>query len=327
MVKLDKKNTLIALSGLLLVQIIILIFLNLFSSQRVKLNQIEKPLVSGVSKDNITSFEIKDTLDSFTILKKDGKWMVSAENSYIPGNSSKIDGYLSVLAQLPSGTVVNKSGDASSDRAFGFEQKQFQKVIVKTKNKRDFTVSIGSTGSKRGSSYIKFNDEKRIREISSSISSQTNNQPIDWAEKNIFNKLTHNDIISIEFTSKFDWYKGSYKLLQKEEKDDKNETKITYSVEGSNKNYDVDLLRNIVDEAITLSASEYKLNGSVDGRNKVGDIRIVLKNGKNYVVDLYNADKDDVGNFIVDVDFNDYLYLIHEDTAKKIFKNLKELEK
>ena len=60
--------------------------------------------------------------------------MVSAENSYI-GNSSKIDGYLSVLAQLPSGTVVNKSGDASSDRAFGFEQNSSKRLLSKLKTR------------------------------------------------------------------------------------------------------------------------------------------------------------------------------------------------
>ncbi|HOV12852.1 MAG TPA: DUF4340 domain-containing protein [Spirochaetota bacterium] len=325
--KLDKKNILIGLAGILLVQVLILVLLNIFSFQNIKLDQIEKPLVNGVSKENIVSFEIKDKLDSFVILKKDGKWMVNTENAFIPGNSTKITEYLNVLSKLSSGIIIDKGGDTSSDKVFGFEQKQFQKVIVKTNNKKDFTIAVGSTGSKRGTSYIRLNDEKKVREISSTISSQTNNQPIDWAEKNIFDKVTENDVMSVEISSKFDWYKGDYKLTSKEEKNDKNETKVVFSVEGSNKTYDVDLLKDIVKNIVTLNVSEYKLNGNITGRDKIGNIRVILKNGKNYLLDFYKADKDDVGNFIVDVDFNDYLYLIHEDAAKKMFKNLKEIEK
>jgi len=69
------------------------------------------------------------------------------------------------------------------------------------------------------------------------------------------------------------------------------------------------------------------LNGSVSGRTKVASIKITLKNGKTSTLDFYNADTDDVGNFIIDADFDDYLYLIHEDDLKKIIKTNEELMK
>lgn len=326
--QLDKKNILIGLCGFLALQILVLIFLNVFSYQNVKLDKINKPLISGLSKDNITSFEIKDNLDSFIITKKDGKWMVSTENTFIPGNSIKINDYVDALSKINQGLVIDKGNDTSSDKVYGFEQKQMQKVIVKTNNKKDFTISVGSTGSKRGSSYIKFNDEKKIREISSSISSQTNNQPIDWAEKNIFDKLTENDIMSVDVVSNFDWYKGTYQISFKEQKDekDKNKTGI-FTITDAKENYDDVLIGEVIKNIVSLNASEYKLNGSVQGREKSGNIKVTLKSGKSYLLDFYKADKDDVGNFIIDVDYNEYLYLIHEDVAKRFFKDLKELVK
>lgn len=326
--KFDKKNITIGLAAILVIQVLILTGLNVFSFQNVKLDKIARPLVNGISKDKIVSFEIKDSLDSFEIIKKEGKWFVNSDNALIPGNISKINDYLDVLSGLSNGIIIDKGGDSSTDKIFGFEQKQFQKVTVKTSNKKDFSVAIGSTGSKRGSSYIKFNDEKKVREISSTISSKTNNQPIDWADKNIFDKISENDVISAEISSKFDWYKGDYKIAFKENTDPNDKTKKGgFAIEGATINYDDILLNESVKNIVTLTASEYKLNGSITGREKIGSVRLILKNGKNYLLDFYKADKDDVGNFIIDVDFNDYLYLIHEDVAKRFFKDLKELEK
>ena len=40
---------------------------------------------------------------------------------------------------------------------------------------------------------------------------------------------------------------------------------------------------------------------------------------------IYPAEENDNGDYIIDVDFNDYLYLIDENDIKRIFKPKEEL--
>ncbi|OHD12298.1 MAG: hypothetical protein A2086_10745 [Spirochaetes bacterium GWD1_27_9] len=325
--KLDRKNTIYALGGLLVFQIILIALLNIFSSQNIKTGNIQKALVNGLKKDDIVSFEITDSMDTFAVEKKDGNWMVRVEQSYLPGNPSKINSYLDLITNLTQGVKISDTYDSSTDIAFGFSEKEYQKLAVKTKNKKDFYIFIGNPGSKRGTSYIKFKDEKKVREIMSTIASETSNEPIQWADKNIFDKLAIEDIASCEINSNFTWFKGNYSINYKEEKDKDNKTKITFVVDPKIDETDEILIRDLLTNISTLTISEYKLKGGITGKDKLGFIKLTLRNGKNYVLDFYRADADDIGSYILDINTNEYLYLLHEDPLKRLFKDSKEFLK
>ena len=47
-----------------------------------------------------------------------------------------------------------------------------------------------------------------------------------------------------------------------------------------------------------------------------------MKNEKVINLSVYNADEDDIGDYIIDSDADNYLYLIHEEDLKKAVKEL-----
>ena len=148
----DKKKTIIILSGLLIFQIILILFLNFFSSQSIKTRSIEKELLKGLKKGDITSIEISDVNDSFIIQKEENVWFVNTKGTKIPGNDSKIETYIDNILKLTSGVVRDRGDKPETDKQYGFDNESRQKVVIKTANKKEYTIFIGSTGFQRGTS-------------------------------------------------------------------------------------------------------------------------------------------------------------------------------
>jgi hypothetical protein len=321
--KLDRKKIIIILSALLLFQVTLLVLSNVFSSQNIKAKSMQKLLISGLKKENVTSFEIKDAASGFSIEKKDGKWAVKIGEQFIPGNESKINDYIETITKLNSGIIVYKGVDASSDRAYGFDGKKNQTLVVKTNNKKDFTLLIGNTGSKSETSYVRLENEKVVREVNSSIASQTSNLPSLWAIKDIVMQVVkQEEIKSIEISSAFSWFKGSYKIT----KEEKEKGKETFAIEPQVKgNLEENVLRNIAINAATLMITEYKLSGNIDEKNKAGSFKIINKAGKDFVFDFYKGDENDKGYYIVKTSYNSYIYLVAEEVLKQIFKDTKDM--
>jgi len=324
--KIDRTKIIIGLVVLAIFQICILIFTDLFSSQNIKSNQIQKSLIKNLKKESIVFFSIKDSQDIFSLEKDSEGWTVKKEDgNKMPGNISKIDSYLETIINIPRGIVVNNGDDENIGKEFGFDDLRQQELVINTSNKKEYKIQIGSTGSKNNSSYIKFGKEKAIREVNSNISTRTSYQAIDWANKNIFNNLNLVDIASCEIDSNFDWYNGIYKIVHR---DSTSDIKGEYLIEINDNITTVDnsdKLSSIIEKIIGTTVAEYKF-GEITNKKKMGTIKFILKNGSSLSLNLFNADKDDIANFIITTDFNDYKYLIHEDTAKNIFKNYKDFE-
>ncbi len=327
--KISRKQLIAGLSGLLLIQIILIAFFYFFSFQNIKLRQIDKQLISGLKKGSIASFEIKDYMDSFSLVKKDSVWFVKIGENFIPANQTKVNNYITDVESLNQGVVVYNGLDQSSDNHFGFDEKNRQELIVTNNKNKQYSLTIGNTGSKRGTSYIRNGSEKKIREVKSSLATETSNEPINWAKRNIFVNILDTDVKTCEINSTTAWFSGNYNILAKEKADsEETGSKDSFELETPlSKILEDYALQNVVKNLLNIQISEYKLNGSVSGRTKVASIKITLKNGKTSTLDFYNADTNDVGNFIIDSDFDDYLYLIHEDDLKKIIKTNEELMK
>jgi len=332
--KIDRTKIIIGLVILAIFQICILIFTDIFSAQNIKSNRIQKLLIKNLKKENIIFFSIKDYQDIFSVEKGSEGWIVKKEDgNKMPGNLSKIDSYLDIIINIPRGIVVNSGEDENIEKEFGFDSSRQQELTINTSDKKEYKIQIGSTGSKSNSSYIKFGKEKAIREVNSNISARTSNDAIDWSNKNIFNNLNILDVASCEIDSKFNWYKGSYKIIHRDSTSDikgeyiielndnlkLNEDDNEKRLDKSNK------LLSLVETIIGITAAEYKF-GEITNKNKMGTIKFILKNGTFLTLDFFNADKDDIGNFIITTNFNDYKYLIHEDIANNIFKNYKDFE-
>lgn len=320
----NRKNIIVILSGLLIFQILLFIVLNFFSSQSIKLRGIEKKLLTGVKKENVSSIEISDSKDTFLIEKKDDNWFVKIKENYIPGNATKIYSYINILLELTQGVIRDKGTTPEADKLYGFEEESYQKVTVKAKNDKSYTIIIGNTGSQRGTSYIRFDKEKKVREVNSIIAAETGNLPINWAKTNIFEIEMLDDIARCEIDSNLNWFKGSYSIKKIKGTDDK---KTEYIIEPSltEKKLKEYALENIITGVLNLTIDDYKLNGDISQKEKKATVKLILTDNETFTIDIYPADKDDISEYILDVSINDYLYLVKENEIKKFIKAKTEL--
>jgi len=330
--KVNRRQLIIGLAILFGVQLIILLLVNIFSFQSVKLRKIQAKLLTGFKKEGVISLEIKDYMDSFSIDRIENSWFVKKEGKYIPANISKVNLYLNMLDTMNKGIVVFNGSDESSDRMYGFDEKNIQTLIIKLKNKKEIVLDIGNTGSKRGTSYVRYNKEKRVREVNSSISIETGNEPISWARRNIFINITEDDVNTVEINSKMEWFKGEYKLIfiDPKSKDAQNiKGKDKFRIEPLEEDWKFDdyTFQNMVKNLLDIRVSDYKVNFSVSGMESLSTIKVILKNGKSLKLDIYKATENDVAEYIIDTDFDDYLYLVHTDDIKKFIKDPKEILK
>ncbi|HOJ64079.1 MAG TPA: DUF4340 domain-containing protein [Spirochaetota bacterium] len=330
--KVNRRQLIIGLAILFGVQLIILLLVNIFSFQSVKLRKIQAKLLTGFKKEGVISLEIKDYMDSFSIDRIENSWFVKKEGKYIPANISKVNLYLNMLDTMNKGIVVFNGSDESSDRMYGFDEKNIQTLIIKLKNKKEIVLDIGNTGSKRGTSYVRYNKEKRVREVNSSISIETGNEPISWARRNIFINITEDDVNTVEINSKMEWFKGEYKLIfiDPKSKDAQNiNGKDKFRIEPLEEDWKFDdyTFQNMVKNLLDIRVSDYKVNFSVSGMESLSTIKVILKNGKSLKLDIYKATENDVAEYIIDTDFDDYLYLVHTDDIKKFIKDPKEILK
>lgn len=333
--KISKKELIMGLTVLMIIQLVIFTILNIFSFQSRKLRKVESRLLTNFNKDSVISLEIKDYIDSFTIDRINNSWFVKKEGQYIPANISKVNSYLNMLDTLNKGIIVYTGNDPTSDRFYGFDEKNIQTLILKQKNGKEIILEIGNTGSKRGTSYIRYNKEKKVREVNSSLSVETGNEPINWAKRNIFINITEEDIQNLDITSDMEWFKGSYKLVfidpkSKESQDPKiSKIKDKFRMEPMNEDWKFEdyALQNMIKNMLDIKISDYKINFSVSGMNSLATLKLILKNGKSLKLNIYPATKEDIAEYIIDTDFDDYLYLVHTDDLKKFIKDPKEIIK
>ena len=326
--KLSRMNLIFGLIGLLALQVIILMFLYLFNFQNAKIRAIDKPLISGLNEKNITELSIKDYMDSFSV-KKDGSglWFVHVGQNTMPVNADKLKKYINDLTQMTQGVTVANSADNAVDSKYGFDEKNYQELTILCGGKK-YTLLIGNTGSKRGTSYIKYNGEKKIREVKSSAATETSNQPINWARREILGHIPENDVKNYAVESTLSWFNGSYSFSAKDAnvKDNTGDAPDTYRLDAPladpNKKLSDYVMQHLMKEVLTMKASEYKFDAVLSGRTQYAKMRITLKNEKVINLTIYNADEDDIGDYIIDSDADNYLYLIHEEDLKKVIKEL-----
>jgi hypothetical protein len=320
--KIDRKKTIYILGIILVIQILILVFSNIFSLQNIKTQSIEKPLIKDLKKENITSFEIKDASTDFSIEKKDNQWFVKSGDKSIPGNEPIISAYIDTISKLPNGVVIYNGSDASSDKTYGFTDKKYQTLIVKTNNKKDFKLMIGYSGASRSSSFVKFENEKKIRELNSSIAGETGNMPILWAVKRILeNQIKPDDIKSCEISSNFSWFKGNYKII----KDDKGKYTIEPPVKGGT--LDEEILKMTINSIPGFIINDYKLNENVSGKTKTGSLKITEKSGKEITLDFYNSGEKEGSDFLLKTSLTDFVYSVSGGILTDLFKDSKNLIK
>ncbi len=325
--KIDRNKVIIGLGALAILQICILIFGSLFSSQNIKNTQIKKPLIKNLKKESITFLSIKDSKDIFYIEKDGENWFIKKEDgNKMPGDKFRIESYLDTLINIPKGVVVSNTEDEAVAKEFGFFLPSTQILTINTKENREYKIEFGSAGgAKNSTSYIMFGKEKSIREINSPIAKLTSIIELEWAKKDIFNDLNPIDVGSVEITSNFPWYKGTYKIVHK---DTTSDIKGEYILEvnGNSLPAKSENLGLLIENIIGIKIADYKF-GDLPDNFKLGSIKFILKNGTSLILDFYNNNaKDDVGNFIVTTNFNNYKYLLHEDAVQNIFKDYKDFE-
>ena len=84
-------------------------------------------------------------------------------------------------------------------------------------------------------------------------------------------------------------------------------------------------LENVVRNLLNLTVEDYKFNADVSQKEKKASIKLILTDNETMQMDIYPADKEDIAEYIVDVGFNDYFYLVKEAEIKKFIKTKAEL--
>lgn len=328
--KISREKLITGLTSLLILQIIIIFFLNFFSTQSIKSRTIEKRLINGLKKDNVVSIMISDYQDSFSVEKKGQAWFVKVKDIFLPGDTEKIDSYLDILVNLSQGVVRDKGVDEDVVKYYGFDKESSQEVVIKTANNKQYKVIIGNTGSERGSSYIRYKDEEKIREIKSFIASETSNQPIQWSDRRIFaGSFMADDVAQCDFDINSDWFNGKYSIIYKEQ---------APSADGKQgENFIIDppfkpgekkmdfILQAVLTNIFETKADDYKLDGDIKNNKVIAKINLSLKTGKSFKMTIYKAGDNDRGDYIADVDFNDYLYMLDENDVKRFVKSRNEM--
>jgi hypothetical protein len=321
----NKKNIIIGLAVLFGLQIAVFFLLSVFSSRNIKERISNKPLLKGFKKEDVLSIEIKDYQSSFSIEVKNDNYLVKIGENVIPGDPEKIKYYLELLKNLNQGIKRDKGIDPNNDLFYGLDRERSQDVIVKMKNNKLYTIHLGKQGSKLGTSYLRYDKEKIVREVDSEISLETSNSPSLWAERKILSSINFDDVDSCEIDSKMDWFKGKYTVKYKEhdnkDKDSKKSDNfiIDPPLTGKIKDY---ALSNVIVGFIQLMIDDYKLSGGITKDNEEkAKVVITLKNGKNFKLTFYKASQTDNSDYIIAVDFNQYLYLIKEEQVKMLIRS------
>ncbi|MBN2544884.1 MAG: DUF4340 domain-containing protein [Spirochaetes bacterium] len=330
--KISRLNSIKILTILLIIFILITLYFQFFSPQKIMMRSYSKKLIKNLNKDNITSIIISDKSENFILEKKEDIWFVKIKDKYFPSKNQKIQNYTELLEKLTQGIIVDKGDKPDNDKKFGFDDERVQKVEVKTSNNTDFYIMVGTAGTSPGTSYIKLRDEKKIREVRSSIAAETNNSVSGWANKRVFSDdIKREDIEKIEVESyNFKWYKGKYtiKAVENKEENKDKDTSQTQKYEiipapnGEIKDYQK---QNIVETILFLNAYDFKVEGELGNREKLGQIKLYLKNNSNFTMSFYNKDPNDIADYIISVDFNNYLYLVLEDSLKNFIKSPDDL--
>jgi len=309
----------------LIIQIIFIILLQFFSYQNIKARTIAKKLIPEFNVNAVISLEFSTAAETFTINKKEGIWFVKMKGNDIPAELVKIDSFLDIIRNLPEGVIRDKGTDPESDAGFGLDKEHYKKITIKSAKKKDIVLYIGNPGVLRGTSYIRINNEKKIRELRSVISNETEDKPVYWARKRIFDDslISAVDINKYIIEGSLPWFKESYSIEYQEAKDEAGNIipdNFIIIPPINQKIIDNQFLF-IINALINLTAVDYKLDNDLNNRIKLGKVRLILKNGTVYNLTLFSGDKSVPEALIASVDFNNYLYYVKESDIKKFTVN------
>ncbi|MBN2545035.1 MAG: hypothetical protein JXB50_04500 [Spirochaetes bacterium] len=305
----------------LIIQIILIILLQFFSYQNIKARTIGKKLIKDFNVNAVVSLEFSTADETFTINKKEGFWLVKMSGKDIPAELIKIDSFLDIIRNLPEGVLRDKGSDPANDVLFGLDKEHYKKITIKSLKKKDIVLYIGDPGVLRGTSYIRINNERKIREIRSVISNETEDKPVYWVRKRIFEDslISAIDVDKYIIESSLPWIKESYSIEFKEEKDEAgNIINDNFILNPPLKEKMIDnQLLFIINGLINLTAFDYKLDNDLNNLVKLAKVRLILKNGTIYNLTVFSGDKAEPEAYIVSVDFNNYLYYVKESDLKK----------
>lgn len=313
-------NGLLVLAGL---QILLLIFVNFFSFSSIKTRKVSKSLLRGITEKSISSLGIKDKIDGFELIKEGSQWFVSYEGAKLPGDQEKITSYVKMVSELQEGTVIYKGTDASSDETYGFTENNIRNLTVKTA-KKEYQVQLGNAGPIKGSSYLRFSGDNRIRLIESNVVQKTDRVYKEWTRRDLFPKVTASQVINYKIEGNSSFISDRYNIVKQKAEEGKTDLYVVEPVASGE--LDQNAVVRMVNGILSLKADNFKLSGTVDGKETVASVEFSMKDGKMHQVKFYKVDDDnDVGDFIAVTDLDPYLFLFHEDSLTKVFKNRKDL--
>lgn len=311
-------NKLLVLAG---VQIVILVFVSFFSFSNIKTRKIEKALFKGVTKDSIVSFEIGDRIDSFKAYKEGKDWFIQYEGAKLPGDREKINNYVTLLGSMAEGVVVFSGSDEENDESYGLGENAVQHLLIRTVKNKELKLDIGSVGARRGTTYVRKDGENRIRQINSELKAQSTALYKDWTNRRIIEGVALKDVAEIRIDSNLPFYKADFRMIVNPDE--------TFSInpESANREVDDSLVRTFLNSLLTIKSDNFKIEGSVQGKELIAGIHVELNEGKKLLMEFYEADSEDIGNFVVRYASSPYLYLFHEETLEKLLKTKDSLYK
>ncbi len=185
-----KKWTFI-LSGLLAVQLVLAVVLNL-TGEEYGTFQAEEKLLS-FNRQTVDSLWIEDGTDSVVLKKQEGKWLLP-ESGAFPASQRDVERLLDQLAALEKGWPVAKTRGAA--RRFTVDEEQFErKLVLLSDNTIQATLYVGSSPGFR-KVYVRPGDGDEIFAVDFNTW-EADAKADDWIDKNILT-LDESDVERVE---------------------------------------------------------------------------------------------------------------------------------
>jgi len=284
------------------------------------------PEIELIEQDQITKIEIQKPDATITLVKTDGKWMISPQN--YPTESSKIDQIIKEITDLSVTTLVSESKNYVP---YGLDKEN--KIIVRAynreKNIREFEV--GKVASTYHHTFIKLPEDKNVYHARNSFRSNFDEKLDNLRDKKVF-KIDKNEISEIKIIqedSTLELAKKA-KLSQTATPAKEDDGKpipppkdVVSWVSNDGKLAKSDALDGLLNQLSNLSCDEF-IEGKSKSDYKTPVYSLSLKGNKEYLLKLFQqAEKG--GKYPAISSENPYPFLLSTYTAESIMKKPEDL--
>ena len=139
--------------------------------------------VAPAKKTNLTEVVIASGPDTADLKKKDGKWMIAAND--FPADTGRVNALLEALFGLSTREVVSRNPDRAGE--YGLDSVSQKLITLKEGDQKMAEVVVGKVSNADfNSTYWKKTQGDEVYRTPGNFAHQIYLKPVDWADKKFF---------------------------------------------------------------------------------------------------------------------------------------------